>query len=108
MGKLFTRFGVDFETLGEVDDASIRFLPMVQPNNYWVDGKMPIETTFKCSFAFHAAKMRKLFNAVRLPERKFVNWRGKKMLVSKTPQKLVTINFNDKQYKDICERVSHT
>lgn len=101
MGQLLTRHGFDFETIGTVDDASIRFLPIVSRPNYWVDGRLPIENNFKCSFTFNASKARKLLNAVQLPERKFVKWRGKRMLVSKTSQKSVTISFTDKQYKDI-------
>jgi len=101
MAKLFTKYGVDFETIGNTDDAQIVFVPIDGKPQYWVAGKIPTECNFKCSLEFNSAKMMKFLNAVQLPERKTVNWRGKRMLVRKTPQKSVTMSFTGKQYKDI-------
>ena len=82
------RFKIDFETLSANGDAQLVIIPEKSGEPLYHNFSQ--EATFKCSF--NNAKVKRFYNAMILPERKFVRWRKKKMLVSKGRPYMVQMN----------------
>jgi hypothetical protein len=83
---------IDIESLSLDGNSQIVILPEPKERAYQFFKDRPDGVSFECPFDHTDKNVKRFFNALMLPERKFVRWRKKKMLVSKTRQRLTTMD----------------
>ena len=83
---------IDIESFSS--DGKPQIVIMPEPNerqrHYFRDGAQSV--AFECSLDHSDKNVERFMNALMLPERKFIRWRKKKMLVSKTRHQPVQMN----------------